>query len=125
MPKLKNFNGRFCESDYEYALISFLEQEGWQYLAGDKMKRVYGRDVLNTADFEQFLTNANPDLTAEEIKQISDTVRLVGAESDFAVLHKVYNWFVNGIQFTPQNGQARMISLIDFENPDTRIFSVL
>ena len=125
MAKLKNFNGRFCESDYEYAFISFLEKEGWQYLAGDKMERVYGRDVLNTADFEQFLTNANPDLTAEEIKQISDTVRLVGAESDFAVLHKVYNWFVNGIQFTPQNGQARMISLIDFENPHKNIFRVV
>ena len=122
MAKLKNFNGRFCESDYEYVFISFLEQEGWQYLAGDKMERVYGRDVLNTADFEQFLTNANPDLTAEEITLISDTVRLVGAESDFAVLHKVYNWFVNGIQFTPQNGQAKMISLIDFENPDKNIF---
>ena len=37
-----------------------------------------------------------------------DTVRLVGAESDFAVLHKVYNWMVNGIQFVPQSGLARI-----------------
>ena len=125
MAKLKKYNGHFCESDYEYAFISFLEKEGWQYLAGDKMKRVYARDVLNTEDFEKFLSDTNPDLTTDEIRQISDRVRLVGAESDFATLHKVYNWLVDGIQFTPQNGQPRMISLIDFEEPANNLFKVV
>ncbi|MDE6730199.1 MAG: type I restriction endonuclease subunit R, partial [Oscillospiraceae bacterium] len=125
MAKLKKYNGHFCESDYEYAFISFLEKEGWQYLAGDKMKRVYARDVLNTEDFEKFLSDTNPDLTTDEIRQISDRVRLVGAESDFATLHKVYNWLVDGIQFTPQNGQPRMISLIDFEEPTNNLFKVV
>ena len=32
-------------------------------------------------------SKTNPDLTPEEVKQISDTVRLVGAENDFATLH--------------------------------------
>lgn len=125
MAKLKNFNGRFCESDFENAFITFLEREGWSYLAGDKMPRVYGSDVLNTADLEQFLSDTNPDLTADEVKQISDKVRLVGAESDFATLHKVYNWMVDGIQFTPQNGQPRIINLIDFDNADNNIFRVV
>ena len=30
-PRLKNINGHFVESDYENALISFLENEGWEY----------------------------------------------------------------------------------------------
>ena len=34
-PRLKNINGHFVESDYENALISFLENEGWQYLFGE------------------------------------------------------------------------------------------
>ena len=34
MARLKNFNGRYCESDYENAFLSFLEREGWQYLSG-------------------------------------------------------------------------------------------
>ena len=32
MAKLKNINNHFVESDYENALIYFLEREGWQYL---------------------------------------------------------------------------------------------
>lgn len=125
MAKLKKFNGRFCESEYENAFISFLENEGWQYLPGDKLKRTYGSEVLNTDDLEQFLHSTNADLTDEEIKRLSDTVRLVGAETDFATLHKVYNWMIDGIQFTPQNGQARIVPLIDFENPDNNIFRVV
>lgn len=126
MAKIKNYNGRFCESDYEYAFISFLEQEGWtSYLSGDKMPRVYGRDVLNTEDLEAFIRKTNPDLNSDEIKQISDMVRLVGAKSDFATLHKVYSWMVDDIQFTPQNGQPRMISLIDFEKPKNNLFKVV
>lgn len=122
MAKLKNFNGRYCESDYENAFLSFLEKEGWQYLSGGNMPRDSQRQVLYTDDLEQFLSNTNPDLIPEEICQIVDTVRLAGAESDFATLHKVYGWMVNGIQFTPQNGLPRMVPLIDFEHPENNIF---
>lgn len=122
MAKLKNFNGRYCESDYENAFLSFLEREGWQYLSGGSMPRDSQRQVLYTDDLEQFLCNTNPDLTPEEIRQIIDTVRLAGAESDFATLHKVYGWMVNGIQFTPQNDLPRMVPLIDFESPANNIF---
>lgn len=125
MAKLKNFNGRYCESDYENAFLSFLEREGWQYLSGGSMPRDSQRQVLYTDDLEQFLSNTNPDLTPEEIRQIIDTVRLAGAESDFATLHKVYGWMVNGIQFTPQNDLPRMVPLIDFESPANNIFRVV
>lgn len=122
MAKLQNYNGHFCESDFEYAFLSFLEAEGWQYLSGKSISRSSRREVLYADDLEQFLCKTNPDLTAEEIQKIMDTVRLVGAESDFATLHKVYGWMVDGIQFTPQNGLPKMVALIDFENPDNNIF---
>lgn len=122
MAKLKKLNGRYCESDYENAFLSFLEREGWQYLSGGNMPRDSQRQVLYTDDLEQFLSNTNPDLTPDEIRQIIDTVRLAGAESDFATLHKVYGWMVNGIQFTPQNDLPRMVPLIDFESPTNNIF---
>ena len=113
---MQSFNGRYCESEYENAFISFLESEGWQYLDGNSITRDSRRDVLYVDDMEQFLHKTNPDLNSDEIRQIMDTVRLAGAESDFATLHRVYVWMVNGIQFTPQNGMARMIELIDFDN---------
>lgn len=122
MAKLQNYNGYYCESEYEYAFLSFLEDEGWHYLAGNSIPRSSKRDVLYMDDMEQFLSKTNPDLTAEEVRQIMDTVRLVGAESDFATLHKVYGWMVDGVQFTPQAGLPRMVNLIDFENPENNLF---
>lgn len=122
MSKLQNFNGHYCESEYENAFIDFLEQEGWNYLAGNSISRSSKRDVLYTDDLEQFLSKTNADLTVDEIRQIIDTVRLVGSESEFSTLHKVYGWMVNGIQFTPQSGLAKMVALIDFEKPENNIF---
>ena len=106
-------------------LYHFLEDEGWNYLPGNRIVRDSQTTVLYTDDMEQFLSKTNSDLTADEIRQIMDSVRLVGAESEFSTLHKVYGWMVNGIQFVPQNGLARMIALIDFEHPESNIFRVV
>ena len=122
MQKLKNYNGRFCEQDFEDAFLTFLEDEGWHYLAGSSIPRSSKREVLYSDDFVQFLSKTNPDLNAEETQAIFDKVRLVGSESEFSTLHKVYGWMVDGISFTPRSGLPRMISLIDFENPDNNIF---
>lgn len=122
MSKFQNFNGHFCESEYEYAFITFLEREGWQYLQGNKINRQTRKDVLYSNDLERFLTETNPDLLPDEIRSIIDSVRLVGAENDFATLHKVYGWMIDGVQFTPQSGTPRMVALIDYENPGNNIF---
>jgi type I restriction enzyme, R subunit len=122
MAKLKEYNGRYCESEYEDAFLGFLEAEGWQYLSGNDIKRSVKRDVLIADDFKTFLVETNPELTEDEVSQIFDAVRLVGSESDFATLHKVYGWMVDGVQFTPHDGMARMVSLIDFEDPSNNIF---
>ena len=63
MAKLQNYNGHYCESEYEYAFLSFLENEGWHYLAGNSIPRNSKRDVLYMDDMEQFLSKINPDLT--------------------------------------------------------------
>lgn len=125
MAQLKNFNGHFCESEYEYAFIDFLESEGWTYTPGNNVPRQNKNDVLIQNDFQSFIAISNPDLTENEVEQIFDIVRLVGAESDFATLHKVYGWMVNGIQFTPNDCQPKMVSLIDFDNPKNNVFRVV
>ena len=122
MAQLQNYTGRFCESEYESAFLSYLEIEGWSYLAGNNIPRSSKREVLYADDMEQFLCKTNPELTADEIRQILDTVWLAGGESDFAALHKVYGWMVNGISFVPKSGQPKMVALIDFEHPERNIF---
>ena len=124
MAKLQNYNGHYCESQYEYAFISFLENEGWHYLAGNSIPRSSKREVLYLDDMEQFLAKTNPDLQADEVRQIMDNVRLVGAETDFATLHRVYGWMVDGVQFAPQAGLPKMVKLIDFEHPENNLFRV-
>ncbi len=118
MAKLQSFNGHYCESEFEYAFIAFLEAEGWQYLSGNDINRANRREVLIKEDLRNFLIDTNSDLTLDEVNNIVDTVRLVGAESDFATLHKVYGWMVDGVQFTPQNGLPKMVSLIKFEGEE-------
>ena len=122
MATLQNYNGRYCESEFEYAFLSFLEAEGWNYLHGNSIPRENKTAVLYADDMEQFLSKTNADLAADEIHQIMDKVRLVGAESEFSTLHTVYGWMVDGVQFVPQNGLARMVALIDFEHPENNIF---
>ena len=122
---LKNINGRFVESDYENALIHFLEQEGWQYIYGDEIPRDSMKEVLYMDDLHQFLSKNNPNLEDDEIRQIADNVRLVGADTDFSTLHKVYKWMTNGIQYVTKKNEPLMISLIDFENPSNNIFRVV
>lgn len=125
MDKLKEFNGIYCESDYEYAFIELLKREGWKYLSGKAVKRLKKTDILIVDDFVEFISSTNKTLTYDEIQQIFDTVRLVGSESDFETLHKVYNWLVDGIQFIPNDGLPQMVKLIDFENPDRNIFRLV
>ena len=86
MSKLQEYNGRFCESEYEYAFITLLEKEGWQYLQGNKINRQTHSDVLYSDDLENFLSRTNPDLLPDEIHQIMDSVRLVGAETHICFL---------------------------------------
>lgn len=124
MPKLTNYNGRYCESEFENAFIGFLENAGWQYTAGNDIHRSKN-EVLIAEDFKQFIAKTNPSFTEEEVTQIYDNVRLVGAENDFATLHKVYGWMVDGVQFTPQNSLAQMVPLIDFEHSESNIFRVV
>lgn len=88
MAKLKDYNGHYCESEYENAFLGFLEKAGWTYTAGNALPRASRHEVLLEADFKEFLKENAPDLTAGEIDQLYDTVHLAGGESDFATLHQ-------------------------------------
>lgn len=122
---LNNYNGCFCESDYEYALISFLENEGWEYLSGNDFPRLLKKDVLNEVDFMVYIENNYSELSDSDKTVLYDLVRMVGGESDFATLHKFYNWLVNGYKFTLDDNTSKIIKFIDFDNFENNIFKVV
>ena len=125
MARLKNYNGRFCESDFENTLLSLLEKENWTYMPGNKIPRESYRDVLYLDDLEAFLIKIEPKLTNEDIRQVADKVRLAGAESDFATLHLLYGWMVDGVQIFAEDGEPRLVPLIDFDHWQENNFRVV
>ena len=87
MATLNNYNGHYCEWEFEETFISLLEGEGWQYLYGDSIPRESRKEVLYMDDLLQYLKRTQHDLADDDIRQIADNVRLVGADSDFATIH--------------------------------------
>ena len=47
---LINYNGRFCEQDFENALVQMFVDNGWEYLFGDNIERSSGTAVLIADD---------------------------------------------------------------------------
>ena len=125
MARLKEYSGRFCESDYENAFIDYLANEGWVYLFGNDLPRGNKRSVIYRDDLAAYLSDTHEELNEEEINQIVDAITLVGDVSDFAALHKVYKWLVDGYTFKPTEGPSKVIKLIDFENLDNNKFKVV
>ena len=60
MANLHNYHGRYCEAEFESTFLSYLEEAGWNYLAGSSLPRDSMRDVLYTDDMEFFLNRTTP-----------------------------------------------------------------
>lgn len=56
MAKLQNIDDRHCEYDFENAFITYLEEEGWQFLLGGSIPCSSQKNVLYTDDMEQICT---------------------------------------------------------------------
>ena len=125
MAEGKTYNGNYCEYDFEVTFIEKLVEAGWTYMSGKAMSSAAKDEVVYADDLLTFLKNTNPELTVDEIGTIYDKVRLVGGSSEFTTLHNVYNWMVDGIQFMPNDGNAKIVQLIDFEHPEKNIFRVV
>ena len=125
MARLKEYDGRFCESDYENAFIDYLVNEGWTYLFGNDLPRENKRSVIYRDDLAAYLSDTHEELNEEEINQIVDAIGLVGDVSDFATLHKVYKCLVDGYTFKPVDGPSKDIKLIDFDNFQSNKFKVV
>lgn len=112
------------ESDFERAFITLLENEGWTFCEGRAIKRGL-REVLIKDDFKAFVSRNNPELGEDEVQQVYDSVRLVGSESDFSTLHKVYGWMVSGFRLERVGKVPQVVNLIDFDEPSNNTFKVV
>lgn len=116
--------GKFFESEFEEAFVEFLKALGWEHSFGEKLCRLKNVALIES-DFKGFLQKSNLNLTSEEVEQIYDKFRFMGAASEFETLHKIYDTLVNGMSFKDKNAQTKMINLIDFEKPLNNTFRVV
>lgn len=82
-------------------------------------------ETLILEDLKSFLQDSNPDLAEDDINQICDSMCLIGGQAQFETLHKAYNYFVDGMQYTPSNGIARTVNFINFDDTSKNIFKVV
>ncbi len=122
---MQNYNGRYCEQDFEDALIGLFEETGWEYTAGDAIPRSRGTDVLITDHIHHFITAEYPFLQPEEVQDMVNRISLAGGESDFATLHSIYSKVVDGSPHTAADGTLHTIRYINFEQPDHNHFLVV
>lgn len=125
MRKLKEIDGSYYESDYEYALIELLKQEGWNYVFGYNIKRKNKTDVLIEEDLITFLNRTYENLNPDVISTIVSSVKNIGGVTDFATLHKFYELSLNGIKTTASDCPIKKAYIIDFDNPMNNIFKVV
>ncbi len=116
--------GKFFESEFEEAFVEFLKALGWEHSFGEKLCRLKNVALIES-DFKGFLQKSNLNLTSEEVEQIYDKFRFMGAASEFETLHKIYDTLINGMSFKDKNAQTKMINLIDFEKPLNNTFRVV
>lgn len=125
MAKLNNYNGRFCEQDFENALIQMFEAAGWSYTYGEDIKRDKGTDVIITEDVSNFLANEYPFLTPDKVTDLVNNITLAGGETDFATMHNIYTMMVDGESVTTADGTPHIIRYINFTDASKNTFRVV
>ena len=115
------------ENTLEQAIISELQDKGYQYLYGPDIERDYHEVILRDI-FDVSLLKINSGITQDIIEQAYKTIKNLGLlklEELNAAFHK---YLVEGVPIPYQkNGESRTftVKLIDFDNPEDNDFKVI
>ena len=115
------------ENTLEQAIISELQEMGYDYLYGPDINRDYHEVILEDC-FKESMMNINPDITMEIVSEAYKTIRnhsLLKLEDVNASFHKL---LVEGVPIPyKKNGENRTytVKLVDFERPDVNDFKVI
>lgn len=115
------------ENTLEQAIISELQEMGYDYIYGPDIERDYHQVILEDC-FKQCMLSINPDVTPEMVDEAYKIIRnqsLLKLEDVNAAFHK---FLVEGVA-VPYNkdGENRtaVIKLVDFDKPEANDFKVI
>lgn len=115
------------ENTLEQAIISELQEKGYEYLYGPDIDRDYHEVILKDY-FDTAMLKINPGITIEIMEEIYKTIKNLGLlklEDMNAAFHK---YLVEGVPIPYRiNGEPATftVHLIDFENPNSNDFKVI
>ena len=119
---------KFAEAELENAIIELFQQQGYEYVHGEKIHRRY-EDILLEADMIAFLQShyASANLTDTEIKSIVNQLALVAATPLYEGNREIF-WLVNeGYDLIREDPTklAVHIDFVDYDHPENNIFKVV
>lgn len=115
------------ENTLEQAIISELQDKGYEYLYGPEIERDYHNVILEEY-YRESIERINPEITSEIINESYKTIKNLGLlrlEDLNASFHK---YVIEGVPIPYQkDGESRTytVRLIDFDNPDNNDFKVV
>lgn len=115
------------ENTLEQAIISELQDKGYEYLYGPEIERDYHKVILEEY-YRESIERINPEITSEIINESYKTIKNLGLlrlEELNASFHK---YVIEGVPIPYQkDGESRTytVRLIDFDNPDNNDFKVV
>ena len=108
---------KFTEAKLEQAIIELLGEQGYNYLAGEKLTRADKTQVLIEADLRAYLASRyQPDgLTSAEISRIIRQLATLSANDLYDSNKTFSNWLANGflLKRDDRNQKDLYIELID------------
>ncbi|MDD3238545.1 MAG: type I restriction endonuclease subunit R [Lachnospira sp.] len=115
------------ENTLEQAIISELQEKGYEYVYGPEIERDYHEVILRDC-FEASMLNINPEITTSIISEAYKAIHNLGLlklEDLNASFHK---YLIEGVPVPyKHNGENRTytVKLIDYENPERNDFKVV
>jgi len=117
---------KFTEAQLEEAIIELFQEQGYDYINGDKLHRKFD-EVFLEDDMKSFLSRRYQDITKTElekiinkIKHVPNTPLYMGNREAFYLVNEGFN-----LQRDDSSKGAFHIEYIDFETPENNIFKVV
>lgn len=117
---------KFTEAQLEEAIIELFQEQGYDYINGDKLHRKYD-DILLEEDMREFLSHRYSNLTDTELEKVINKLKYVpntplyrGNREAFYLVNEGFNLVRDDSALAPIH-----IEYIDFENPENNIFKVV
>lgn len=115
------------ENTLEQAIISELQEKGYEYIYGPDIERDYHEVILEDC-FRSSMLNINPGITQEIISEAYKEIKNLGLLKMEDLNASFHKYIVEGVPVSYQKDKENRtytVKLIDFDNPTSNDFKVI